>query len=601
MELIGAFAAALAMGSLILALAPREGRSRASPGSERPWRRCPPPGAIARRAREGAPRPGAADVPGASGCCTARSRRAGSGSVGAAGGSRSDHRPSRAALVRPLPRRSRGPRRGRRRAAGPAGDGQPGRRRRHVSGPVRGRGRGRPPSLGEGRLRGDPRALLRERAAGRRARRDPPPPGGAEPRSRVRRAHRPDPHPPAGVGGRRGAGRARRGGALEPVDRPGAAAESRGPAAPGGILAIVIPACSCTCSLANGELIAPGLDTCSAATCCCRRPRCSRSRASVLARDAAGGVGRWLRSWRTRDLGRRLQPAHGGLPPGDAVPRRLDAIRAAALPRHRYERLVSAEQPLWERLLAPVAGRLARGAGVRVPGERGDIIRAGFDPDGVARPRCMRPSSCSPPGSSLPAFALSPLSRRRLPARPSRRLRRLRVPDRVPRRPARSAARPRSPASCRTSSRSSGRSPRSTASSTRWPTSPTRSMRRRRAATCSRARSASAVAAYGTGTDLYRRAARHRRRLGHRGARRARRLARAVAAAGQGDRRDPRRARALASRRRAQPARWVPPRPSSPSSRRSSPASTCPSSSCSSWCPCSSRPSVVSSPCGGVP
>ena len=34
------------------------------------------------------------------------------------------------------------------------------------------------------------------------------------------------------------------------------------------------------------------------------------------------------------------------------TPRRLDAIRAVALPRHRYERLVSADQPLWERILA---------------------------------------------------------------------------------------------------------------------------------------------------------------------------------------------------------------------------------------------------------
>ena len=41
------------------------------------------------------------------------------------------------------------------------------------------------------------------------------------------------------------------------------------------------------------------------------------------------------------------------------VPRRLDAIRAVAIPRHQYERLVSAEVPLWERIVAPVAVRLA--------------------------------------------------------------------------------------------------------------------------------------------------------------------------------------------------------------------------------------------------
>lgn len=60
---------------------------------------------------------------------------------------------------------------------------------------------------------------------------------------------------------------------------------------------------------------------------------------------------------------------------------RVEAARAAALPRHRYERLVAAEQPWWERLLAPVASRLA----TRMPAlasevsER-DIIRAGIDP-----------------------------------------------------------------------------------------------------------------------------------------------------------------------------------------------------------------------------
>jgi Flp pilus assembly protein TadB len=64
-----------------------------------------------------------------------------------------------------------------------------------------------------------------------------------------------------------------------------------------------------------------------------------------------------------------------------AVPARDDVVRAAGLPRERYERLVSAERPAWERLLAPVAGWVGR----RVPAlasqvsER-DIVRAGLDP-----------------------------------------------------------------------------------------------------------------------------------------------------------------------------------------------------------------------------
>ena len=45
--------------------------------------------------------------------------------------------------------------------------------------------------------------------------------------------------------------------------------------------------------------------------------------------------------------------------PGLFPPTRLEAARAAALPRHRFERLVSAERPWWERLLGPLAGRIA--------------------------------------------------------------------------------------------------------------------------------------------------------------------------------------------------------------------------------------------------
>jgi Flp pilus assembly protein TadB len=66
------------------------------------------------------------------------------------------------------------------------------------------------------------------------------------------------------------------------------------------------------------------------------------------------------------------------------TPRRLDAIRAVAIPRHRYERLVSADQPLWERLLAPVAVRLAaRAPAFASQVSARDIIRAGLDPEVV--------------------------------------------------------------------------------------------------------------------------------------------------------------------------------------------------------------------------
>lgn len=63
------------------------------------------------------------------------------------------------------------------------------------------------------------------------------------------------------------------------------------------------------------------------------------------------------------------------------TPRRLDAIRAVALPRQRYERLVSDDQPLWERILAPVATRLAaRAPAFASQVSERDLIRAGFDP-----------------------------------------------------------------------------------------------------------------------------------------------------------------------------------------------------------------------------
>jgi len=60
---------------------------------------------------------------------------------------------------------------------------------------------------------------------------------------------------------------------------------------------------------------------------------------------------------------------------------KLDAVRASVLSRERYERLVVAERPWWERLLAPIAGRLAAAmpALSSQVSER-DIVRAGLDP-----------------------------------------------------------------------------------------------------------------------------------------------------------------------------------------------------------------------------
>ncbi len=68
-----------------------------------------------------------------------------------------------------------------------------------------------------------------------------------------------------------------------------------------------------------------------------------------------------------------------------ASPKRIEAARALALPRERYERLVTTEQPWWERVVAPVASRLAR----RMPSlssqvNEATIIRAGLDPASVS-------------------------------------------------------------------------------------------------------------------------------------------------------------------------------------------------------------------------
>jgi Flp pilus assembly protein TadB len=71
--------------------------------------------------------------------------------------------------------------------------------------------------------------------------------------------------------------------------------------------------------------------------------------------------------------------------PAIAVPKRLDAIRAAALPRERYEKLVSSERPWWERVVAPIAGRLARSMpSLASQVNEATIVRAGLDPASVS-------------------------------------------------------------------------------------------------------------------------------------------------------------------------------------------------------------------------
>jgi Flp pilus assembly protein TadB len=71
--------------------------------------------------------------------------------------------------------------------------------------------------------------------------------------------------------------------------------------------------------------------------------------------------------------------------PAIAVPKRLDAVRAAALPRERYEKLVSGERPWWERVVAPVAGRLARSMpSLASQVNEATIVRAGLDPASVS-------------------------------------------------------------------------------------------------------------------------------------------------------------------------------------------------------------------------
>ncbi len=93
------------------------------------------------------------------------------------------------------------------------------------------------------------------------------------------------------------------------------------------------------------------------------------------------------------------------------TPRRLDAIRAVALPRQRYERLVSDDQPLWERILSPVAVRLAaRAPAFASQVSERDLIRAGFDPQALLTPAEVYAAKVVLAAAILAVgFALTPL------------------------------------------------------------------------------------------------------------------------------------------------------------------------------------------------
>ena len=121
---------------------------------------------------------------------------------------------------------------------------------------------------------------------------------------------------------------------------------------------------------------------------------------------------------------------------GLATPRRPDAIRAVGIPRHRYERLVSADQPLWERILAPVATRLAaRAPSFASQVSERDIIRAGLDPEALTPAEVYAAKLVLAAAILAVGVALTPFFGGRAAPRAAGRLRRLRLPDRVPRRP----------------------------------------------------------------------------------------------------------------------------------------------------------------------
>ena len=93
-----------------------------------------------------------------------------------------------------------------------------------------------------------------------------------------------------------------------------------------------------------------------------------------------------------------------------AIPQRVEVVRAAALPRHRYERLVAAERPVWERLLAPIAARLAE----RLPGLQKQvderlIVRAGLDPAVLSPAEVYAAKLVAAVGVLIVMLALTPL------------------------------------------------------------------------------------------------------------------------------------------------------------------------------------------------
>jgi Flp pilus assembly protein TadB len=93
-----------------------------------------------------------------------------------------------------------------------------------------------------------------------------------------------------------------------------------------------------------------------------------------------------------------------------AIPQRVEVVRAAALPRHRYERLVAAERPVWERLLAPIAARLAE----RLPALQKQvderlIVRAGLDPAVLSPAEVYAAKLVAAVGVLIVMLALTPL------------------------------------------------------------------------------------------------------------------------------------------------------------------------------------------------
>jgi len=92
------------------------------------------------------------------------------------------------------------------------------------------------------------------------------------------------------------------------------------------------------------------------------------------------------------------------------APVRTEAIRAAALPRHRYRSLVAAERPLWERLLTPLAGPIANRmpALARQVDER-LIVRAGLDPAVLSPAEVYAAKLVGAAGVIVVGLALTPL------------------------------------------------------------------------------------------------------------------------------------------------------------------------------------------------